>query len=200
MGWVHKKKTLNTWNTRKIKVTKCLSIKTLKTNQADIIRHAWIVWEHHIEGAHTLRMSNHLQPGKRTSKVLFMNGRAKVYQETWVHFKKHLELLLVVDITCSTTLGRSWIVVGLYFSLSPSKHPPWCPFPTMWSSRRVRQFCLGQETAQMVALGAYSVVPWVGIASKVDQPDIVAVVRHHEPEALVGEDHLRRGRLVAVEV
>ena len=51
-----------------------------------------------------------------------------------------------------------------------------------------------------MAFGAYSVVPWVDIASKIDQPDIVVIVGHHEPEALVGEDHLGRRGLVAVEV
>ena len=68
----------------------------------------------------------------------------------WMLLAKHLELVLEVDITCSITLGRSWEVVGEQFVAR--KHPPWFPFPTMWSSRRARQFYLGQETAQMVWL------------------------------------------------
>ena len=43
-------------------------------------------------------------------------------------------------------------------------------------------------------------VPGVGIASEVDQPDVVALVGHHEAEAVVGEDGLGRGGQVAMEV
>ena len=50
------------------------------------------------------------------------------------------------------------------------------------------------------SLGAYSVVSGVGIASEVDQPHVVALVGHHEAEAVVGEDSLGRGGLVAMEV
>ena len=50
------------------------------------------------------------------------------------------------------------------------------------------------------SLGSYSVVSGVGIASEVDQPHVVALVGHHEAEAVVGEDSLGRGGLVAMEV
>ena len=43
-------------------------------------------------------------------------------------------------------------------------------------------------------------VPGVGVASEVDQPDVVALVRHEEAEALVREDSLGRRGLVAMEV
>ena len=55
----------------------------------------------------------------------------------------------------------------------------------------------GQETGDGFA---YSVVSGVGIASEVDQPHVVALLGHHEAEAVVGEDSLGRGGLVAVEV
>ena len=58
----------------------------------------------------------------------------------------------------------------------------------------------GQETGGGLSLGAYSMVPGVGIASEVDQPDVVALVGHHEAEAVVGEDGLGRGGQVAMEV
>ena len=51
-----------------------------------------------------------------------------------------------------------------------------------------------------MAPGAYSVVPGVGVASEVDQPDVVALVGHEEPEAVVREDGLCRRGLVAMEV
>ena len=43
-------------------------------------------------------------------------------------------------------------------------------------------------------------VPGVGVASEVDQPDVVALVGHEEAEALVREDGFGRRGLVAMEV
>ena len=43
-------------------------------------------------------------------------------------------------------------------------------------------------------------VPGVGVASEVDQPDVVALVGHEEAEALVREDSFGRRGLVAMEV
>ena len=51
-----------------------------------------------------------------------------------------------------------------------------------------------------MAPGAYSVVPGVGVASEVDQPDVVALVGHEEAQAVVREDGLGRRGLVAMEV
>ena len=48
--------------------------------------------------------------------------------------------------------------------------------------------------------GPYSVVPRVDVASEVDQPDVVALVGHEKAQAVVCEDDLGRGGLVAMEV
>ena len=96
----------------------------------------------------------------------------------------HFECLLA---TTSQDLGRSWEVFGYLLpeSIYPSAHFPPGEVPEGSASFiRVKKLREGG----LAFWASYSVVPGVSVASEVDQPDIVALLGHHEPKALVGED------------